>query len=106
MSPAHHLDIFQCCSHHLATLYGVSYTDYFNHFLSLVNPLHPDLDPLMYCINMFSSVFNLNDLALTTLNLLDLSIARTRSLVKYVGSKNHILKQLPLDEFQDTPENA
>jgi hypothetical protein len=42
MSPAHHLDTFQSCSHQLATLYGTIYTDIFNHLLSLDAPsLHP-----------------------------------------------------------------
>jgi hypothetical protein len=91
---------FLMLSHQFATLNGDSYAAPFDYFLSLADPIHPDLEPLVSCIDVFSKVCNPNDPTLTTFDLYRLFIARPLFLVhEYAGSTNHILQQFLLVEF-------
>ncbi len=56
MSPAHHLGTLQCCSHQLVALYGANFTDLYTNLSLDDAPLHPDLEPLFSCIDMFSKI--------------------------------------------------
>ncbi len=87
----------QCCSHHFATLYRAPYTDPFNHFLSLFDTLSPDLVPFFTC-----SIISVTQM--TPQWLLVTFIIFSSPVYDFfhecVGSLNHIIKQLFLDEFK------
>jgi hypothetical protein len=61
-------------SHQFALAHGDSYTVLYHFFLSLGNPLHPDLVPLMSYFDMLSKVCNPNDPTVKTLDLHNLYI--------------------------------